>query len=201
MFGLTALELWSCCWEEWKALDKRKSQPSLAYSCLNLHLAKLSHIFSVHLSQRNQWKIIRKKNKAFVSCFPALPILLTIKLYSVSNHMHPNKGFKVWIETETVSAFGQQMQRKLAMFPLFARKAWKLGPLLCQRKREALIFLHTDFWKYRVLDKFLVWLVCLLLARCDPKPPRKDLSSTVNLYRLTWAFPSDYQFGDTFFPL
>lgn len=116
----------------------------------------------------------------------------------MSNHMHPNKGFKVWIDTETVSAFGQQMQRKLAMFPPFARKAWKLGPLLCQRKREALIFLHRDFWKYWVLDIFLVWLVCLLLARCDPKLPRKDLSSTVNLYRLMWAFSSDYQFGDTF---
>lgn len=118
----------------------------------------------------------------------------------MSNHMHPNKGFKVWIETETVSAFGQQMQRKLAMFPLFARKAWKLGPLLCQRKREALIFLHTDFCKYWVPDIFLVWLVCLLLARCGPKPPGKDLPSTVNLDRLTWTFSSDYQFGGTFFP-
>lgn len=114
------------------------------------------------------------QKKAFVSWFSALPILLTIKLYSVSKHMHPNKGFKVWVETESVSAFGQQMQRKLAMFPLFARKAWKLGPLLCQRKREALIFLHTDFWKYWILDIFLVWLVCLLLAGCDSKPPRKE---------------------------
>lgn len=88
-------------------------------SCLNLCLPKLSQTFQVHLTQWNQWIINNYPG------FPALPILLTVKLYSVSNHMHPNKGFKVWIETETVSALSQQMQRNLAMFPLLARKAWK----------------------------------------------------------------------------
>lgn len=48
--------------------QKKKIQPSLAYSCLSLHLAKPSHTFYLHLSQRSQWK----KKKAFVFWFSCL---------------------------------------------------------------------------------------------------------------------------------
>lgn len=129
--------------------------------------------------------------------FPTLLIMLTVKLYSISNHMHPSKGFQVWIETDTVSALGQQMQIKLAVFPLLARKARELGPFLHQRKGEALIFLRMGF-AHVESDLISVEFVRLLLARCGPKPPGKQLSFAVNSNSSICSF--SYDIGVTVFP-
>lgn len=168
-------------WQHWssevavekngKPLDKRKKTTFNFLFLLAFAFSKtLPYIFCAFESKKS---VDNLKKKLLCPGFPALAILLTIKLYSVSSHMHPNKGFKVWIETETVSAFGQQMQRKLAMFPLFARKAWKLGPLLCQRERKALIFLHTDFCKYWSLTYYWYDLSVYFLLDVTQSPWEK----------------------------
>lgn len=89
--------------------------------------------------------------------------------------------------------------KEVGHVPCTCQKSMKAGALPLSKKKEAVIFLHTDFCKYWVPDLFLVGLVCFLLTRHGPKLPGKDLWSTVNLYKSTWALSSDYQFDCTFF--
>lgn len=172
---LCSLELGGCYWEDQKGPNKKTPKPLHLLFLLEFTLTKTLPNISGAFNSVKSMDNFKKTTNSLSPGFPTLPILLTVKLCFVSNHMHPNKGFKVWIEAETVSELGRWMQRKLAMFPLLARKAWKLRPFLCQREREALISLRTDFCNYWVPDLFLVGLVCLLLARCGPKHPGKDL--------------------------